>query len=263
MKDLSAYMKGLYVSLENIDESLKDKIQNLDGYKINECCSACLSAPTCGCDDCEICEPTCSPEPKTAVSCNQFGRFNSECEITHELDSQPKVNTLYEIHAQFGRFNFINDVKRMYVAPLYFGHKEYDAISVNRENGDMPDREADSDSIEQLYDVATQQNKKIFNAVNDIVDTFDLRCPVIQTKLNGEVQVYAIKNAGTNGEENSIKSSLEEIAKMLGKLDSRNDIQWSQVLDVSIDNIDDLYAFVLTFVFDLNKVRETIKQQKI
>ena len=94
-------------------------------------------------------------------------------------------------------------------------------------------------------------------------DTFELVSPVVQTKINGEVQVYAVKNTGSNGKENSIKTSLEEVAKILAKLDSKSEIQWSQVLDVSIDNIDDLYAFVITFVLDPNKVRETMKPEVI
>ena len=83
----------------------------------------------------------------------------------------------------------------------------------------------------------------------------------MQTKINGEVQVYAVKCTGSNGKENSIKTSLEEVAKILTKLDSKSEIQWSQVLDVSIDNIDDLYAFVITFVLDADKVRETVKPE--
>ena len=267
MKNLKAYMKDLYVSLDGIDEELKDKIKNLDGYEINECCG-------CGClggTECCPCEPECDKccDPAVAVAApvviNQFGRFNSEQEIVRELDAQPKVNTLYDIHSQFGRFNFVKDVKKIHVEPLYFGHKEYcvSGEPVNRENGDMPNREANPDSVTQLYDVATIQNKKIYKVVTDIVTAFDLVSPVVQTKINGEVQVYAVKHTGSNGKENSIKTSLEEVAKILAKLDSKSEIQWSQVLDVSIDNIDDLYAFVITFVLDPDKVRETMKPEVI
>ena len=269
MKDLKYYIKKLYISLDGIDEELKDKIQNLEGYKINECCGCC----DCGAEYCdEPCEPECGKccDPYTSpnkipVNTNQFGRFNSECEIIRELDTKPTVNTLFDIHSQFGRFNFVKDVKRGHIEPLYFGHKEYglSGETVNRENGDMPTKEIDSEAITQLYDVATIQNKKIYKVVNDIVDTFELVTPIIQTKINGEVQIYAVKHTGTNGKENSIKSSLEEIARLLGKLDSKSEVKWSQVLDVSIDNIDDLYSFVVTFVLDENKVRETIKAETL
>ena len=264
MKNLKAYMKDLYISLDGINEELKDKIINLEGYEINECCG-------CGClggTECCPCEPECNKccDPaaiKSPVVINQFGRFNSEQEIVRELDAQPKVNTLYDIHSQFGRFNFVKDAKKMHVEPLYFGHKEYcvSGEPVNRENGDMPNRETNSDIERQLYDVATIQNKKIYKVVTDIVTAFDLVSPVVQTKINGEVQVYAVKCTGSNGKENSIKTSLEEVAKILTKLDSKLEIQWSQVLDVSIDNIDDLYAFVITFVLDADKVRETVKPE--
>lgn len=265
MKNLKAYMKDLYISLDGINEELKDKIINLEGYEINECCGCdCLGGTECcqyepECDKC--CDPTVAVAAPVVV--NQFGRFNSEQEIVRELDAQPKVNTLYDIHSQFGRFNFVKDVKKMHVEPLYFGHKEYcvSGEPVNRENGDMPNRETNSDIATQLYDVETIKNKKIYKVVTDIVNTFDLVSPVVQTKINGEVQVYAVKCTGSNGKENSIKTSLEEVAKILTKLDSKSEIQWSQVLDVSIDNIDDLYAFVITFVLDADKVRETVKPE--
>lgn len=268
MKDLNAYINNLYISLDGIDEEFKDKIQNLEGYKINECCGCC----DCGADCCP-CEPECdkccdpnsqSLAPQVCIP-NQFGRFNSEQEIVRELDTKPTVSTLYDIHSQFGRFNFVKDVKRMHTEPLYFGHKDYcvSGEAINRESGDMPTKEADPQNVEQLYDVVTYQNKKIYKVVTDIVDTFELVSPVVQTKINGEVQVYAVKHTGSNGKENSIKTSLEEVAKILAKLDSKSEIQWSQVLDVSIDNIDDLYAFVITFVLDPNKVRETMKPEVI
>lgn len=256
MKNLDAYIRNLYVSLEGIDEKLKDKLANIDGYRITECCG-------CDCDyssEPDQCDPVTVPTP---VIANQFGRFNSEQEIINELNSQPKATTLYDIHSQFGRFNFQADKNERRIEPLYFGHKNYKLSGeiVHRENGDMPTREADPKSIEQLYDVSTFTNKKIYKVVTDVVSTFELECPVVQTKVNGEVQVYAIKMTGTNGKENSIKSSLEEIAKILGKLESKSEIQWAQVLDVAIDNIDDLYTFVLTFVLDPEKVREKLKPE--
>lgn len=264
MKNLESYMKNLYISLEGLDEDIKDKLKNLNGYEINECCDC-----GCCCEDPCPCEPECdkpcgtSLPVSTKIPVNQFGRFNSEQEITRELDSQPKVMTLYDIHSQFGRFTFINDPKDGYVEPLYFGYKEYITSNtvVNRENGDMPMGQADPENIEQLYDVATIQNHKIYKAVKEIVNAFDLKCPIVQTKINGEVQFYGVKQTGTNGKEGSIKSSLEEVAKILGKLDSRSDVKWSQILDVSIDNIDDLYGFVITFVFNQDKVREQIKKE--
>ena len=269
MKKLEAFIKNLYVSLNDIDEGLKEKIQNLDGYKINECCGCCDCGCECPCDN-TVCDKTCDASltggiPVTPV--NQFGRFNSEQEIIGILDCSPKVNDLMDIHSQFARFLHTPDIKKGYVEPLYFGNKNY-ALSncsagVVRQNGDMPTKEADPESVEQLYDVATYQNKKIYKAVNDIVSTFDFKCPVVETKINGEVQVYVVKHTGSNGKEGNIKTSLEEIAKILGKLESRADVQWAQVLDVSIDNIDDLYAFVITFTFNIDKVREQIKVNEI
>ena len=109
MKNLEAYMKNLYISLEDIDEELKDKIKNLEGYQITECCGCC-----CG-DDCAYDKPVCCEPvaiPGEPITINQFGRFNNEIEVTRELDSKPTVNTLYDIHGQFDRFNFVSDVKK-------------------------------------------------------------------------------------------------------------------------------------------------------
>jgi len=267
MKNLEAYMKNLYISLEGIDETLKDKIKNLEGYEINECCGC-----GCCCEDPCPCEPECNKTCATGLSgstitlINQFGRFNSELDIISLLDTSPKVLDLVDIHSQFARFLHVEDVNKGYIEPLYFGHKDLSStgdLGVVRQNGDMPTQEANPESIEQLYDVATYQNKKIYKAVNDIVSTFELKCPVVETKINGEVQVYAIKHTGSNGKEGNIKTSLEEIAKLLGKLEARADVKWAQVLDVSIDNIDDLYSFVITFTFNIDKVREQIKANEI
>jgi len=267
MKKLEAYVNNRYISLEGIDESLKDKIKNLENYEINECCDCgcCCGDECCPCAN-TVCDKTCDATltggiPVTPV--NQFGKFNSEQEIISILDCSPEVNDLMAIHNQFARFLHIPDIKKGNIEPLYFGNKNYGFSVVARQNGDMPTKEADPESVEQLYDVATYQNKKIYKAVNDIVSTFDFKCPVVETKINGEVQVYAVKHTGSNGKEGNIKTSLEEIAKILGKLESRADVKWTQVLDVSIDNIDDLYAFVITFTFNIDKVREQIKVNKI
>ena len=34
------------------------------------------------------------------------------------------------------------------------------------------------------------------------------------------------------------------------------EITWSQVLDISIDNLDDVYTFVITCTVDINKFNE-------
>ena len=105
MKKLENYVKNLYVSLKGINEELKDKIKNLEGYEINECCDCgcCNICDPCGCDA-KCCEPKATIANTTYIP-NQFGRFNSEQEIIRELDSQPKVMTLYDIHSQFSRFS--------------------------------------------------------------------------------------------------------------------------------------------------------------
>lgn len=48
MINLNDYVNNLHVSLDEVDESLKDKINNLEGYVINECCGCCCG---CACDE--------------------------------------------------------------------------------------------------------------------------------------------------------------------------------------------------------------------
>lgn len=264
MKNLEAYMKNLYVSLEGIDEELKDKIKNLEGYEITECCGYC------GTDCCEpeCCDKCCEPDP-VKIPVQSFGRFNSNNEVTRELDSCPKVQTLLDIWTQFGEYHY-SEYNNTVIEPLYFGLKDPytcvppidSSVVITREFGDMPYQEAEPTDI-PVMSVPTRFNKKIHDVVVDVCNVLELERPVIQTKVNGEVQVHALFFSGTNGKENSIKSSLEKVAKLLGKLESRSEIKWAQVLDVSIDNLDDLYGFYITFVLDGEKVKQEIKANKI
>lgn len=264
MKNLEAYMKNLYISLEGIDEELKDKIKNLEGYEITECCGCCGYA----CDEPECCDKCCEPDP-VKIPVQSFGRFNSDNEVTRELDSCPKVHTLFDIWTQFGGYHY-SEYNNTELEPLYFGLKDPytcatsvdPSIGVTREIGDMPYQEAEPTDI-PIMSVPTRFNKKIHDVVVDVCTVLELERPVIQTKINGEVQVHALFFSGTNGKENSIKSSLEKVAKLLGKLESRSEIKWAQVLDVSIDNLDDVYGFYITFVLDGEKVKQEIKANKI
>ncbi len=268
---------GLYVSLTGTSQLVKEKLANLKGYPINECDCSCDCDCGCGCDcDCK-CSDGCDPCCNTSLSgtcINTTGvpmttnklslTFMNDGEILRLLDSQPKVDTIRGIYNnKFYKYCFTEDPERA-IEPMYIGSKDYTIKSVvNRENGDMPNNIANPDEDIKSYDVATIQNKKIYKATKEICDEFDLVCPIIETKINGEVQVYTIINLGTNGKEGSIKSSLEDVAQILNSLDKRSDIKWSQVLDVAIDNIDDLYYFLITFTFEPDKVRETIKNETI
>lgn len=269
MKKLSDYIHNQYVSLKDIDESIAKRLENLNGYEINECdCCGCCDpcCEPCGCEMDVPCDNTAlagTPVPApvaTPINYNAFGRFNSINDITRELDTHPTVTTLNDLHAQFGAWCFDANRDGYHTEPLYFGYKTVvgGAVdTVNRENGDMPASEADGKPAPVYNEVQTRNNKTIYKAVKDICSAHTFQSPVVETKINGEVQVYVVKNTGTNGKEGSIKSSLEQVVKILDKLDAREDVKWSQVLDVSIDNLDDLYYFVITFVFDADKVRET------
>lgn len=267
MKKFSKLHEHGYFSVKGLDARLIERFQHLNGKLINECCGDCCYDEPCSADYCE--QPVCTELPSvgtstpTPVSYNSFGRFNSTTDVTRELDTNPKVSTLYDIHSQFGGFTFNPDPSSFGKEPLYFGlTNPYVPVSgVSRESGDMPGQMADDNDIDIFDDslscVPAKNNKKIYKIVTDLCEAHDLSCPVIETKINGEVQVYTVKHSGTNGEECSIKSSLEDVADILDKLDRKSEIRWSQVLDISIDNIDDLYSFLITFVFENSKVRET------
>ena len=85
---------------------------------------------------------------------------------------------------------------------------------------------------------------------------YQLTYPTILSKMDGTIQLFSIKGTGTNGQEGSIKNSLIEIAELLDNLESYEAITWAQVLDVAIDNIDDIYTFVITCTIDINKLGE-------
>ena len=57
-------------------------------------------------------------------------------------------------------------------------------------------------------------------------------------------------NGGSNGEEYSIKSSLIKAVQVLNGLEQFNEINWTQILDISIDSLDDVYNFVVTCTID-------------
>ena len=76
MINLNDYVNNLHVSLDEVDESLKDKINNLEGYVINECCGCC-----CGCACDEKIQNAQAIAPR-----NLFGRFNSIQDIINELE---------------------------------------------------------------------------------------------------------------------------------------------------------------------------------
>lgn len=227
---------GQIISLEGIDEELISKINNLKDNPIYECCGCgCCCDPT-PCDSCAKC-----CEPKS------FG-FTSEWQVVDTLSFMPNVDNLFQIHWQFGnKFMFHSENEPALKEPLYFnGSVEY---SMPRE----PKGKA-GELVQPNVIPATpfNKNQKLYDFIKDLCKTFDMNYPIALEK-NGIVQLFFVKYTGDNKIEGSIKDSLTEVAKVLGKLDDKSEVTWSQVLNVSIDNLDDLYYFLITCKIDMTK----------
>jgi len=224
---------GQIISLEGINEELISKINNLKDNPIYECCGC-----GCCCDDtpCDGCAKCCEPK--------SFG-FTSEYQVIDRLSCIPVVDDLYQIHWQFGnKFMFHPEDEPKIKEPLYFnGSIEY---SVPRIHKELTVGELDNAIV------PFNKSKKLYDFIKDLCTSYDMNYPVVLEHC-GKVQLFFVKSTGDNKIEGSIKDSLTEVAKVLGKLDDKSEITWSQVLNVSIDNIDDLYYFLITCTVDMSK----------
>lgn len=216
------------VSLIDIDESIVDKIKNIDGYKINECCGC-----GCCCDN-PCCDKTCSSNP----GYEQINWFYSEQEIVNKLITDVTVQDILHIDTQFNKFRFISEPVDLNI--LYF-------------------KESTNIEVMQQFNVGLSNyssNKSLYDFIKNTCVAHKLSYPICLTRLDGKIQLFFVKFTGSNGKERSIKSSLTQIAKTLVDLEKTDNITWSQVLDVSIDNADDVYSFVITVICDPTKFKE-------
>jgi hypothetical protein len=227
---------GQIISLEGIDEEFTSKINNLNEAPIYECCG-------CGCCcEPEPCDPTCGK--CCDISGKSFG-FTSEYQVVDRLSCIPVVDDLYQIHWQFGnKFMFHPENEPEIKEPLYFnGSVEYSVPRIHKEP-----------TVNKLDNtiVPFNKSKKLYDFIKDLCSTYDMNYTVVLEHC-GKVQLFFVKSTGNNKIEGSIKDSLTEVAKVLDKLDDKSEITWSQVLNVSIDNIDDLYYFLITCTVDMSK----------
>lgn len=234
-----------YINLDNISEDIKEKLYNLNGKEITECC--CNSCCGTCCNTC--CGDTCSDNPVPVNTCYcDFGKYYRYDQINDTLSINPTVQSIYELYYQFTKFNFINFIDgssiKNPIEPIYF------KCSVIP----CPYEKTGKSSGKCLLSDNIQCNVKLYNTVKDICNTFELCCPIVYITSDNSIQIFTVKHLGTNGKENSIKSSLENIAKVLGKIENKSEVEWAQVLNVSIDNCDDLYDFLITFTIN----KETI-----
>lgn len=237
MKKLAEYINNRYISLDGLDTEIAEKLSNLDGYAINECdCGCCCGEPGCcpepyGCDcPCEVPSDVTSIANPTPVVQDPITQAKSQ------LYTQPKVYNLLDIHTLLDyKYRFMSEYRRALSEPVLF----YDYFGVQYNDSD-----------------------KLREDVLSICKDFEFLWPVVLIKGDGIIQLYAAKKFGSNGLEGSIKSSLVSAADILTKLEKRKEVEWSQVLDVSIDNLDDLYDFLFTVTFNKEKYDKEIESKR-
>lgn len=84
-------------------------------------------------------------------------------------------------------------------------------------------------------------------------------CIYVEHKESG-ISVYRDKDFdmtisnGTNGAEGCIINSMEDVLNVLKNLRKYKGVNWSQLLEVGIDNADDLYWWYVTFSIDTTAV---------
>ncbi len=232
MKKLTEFINNKYVSLKDLDESVVEMLSNLEGYEITECCGCCDGSCDCGvggyCPNCD-CETTCEPEAALAPIAKPI-EVCPEVKYKNIFASYPKVMDLYNVHGEFNyKCRFQSEYERANSEPIIF---------------------TDDGCLDcGKYFMCKGLHDDILTICSDC----ELSYPVLLFRNNGDIQLFAIKHMGTNGQECSIKNSLIDAADTLAKLEKRKEISWAQVLDVAIDNLDDLYTFLFTCTFEKEK----------
>lgn len=217
MKKLEEFINNKYISLDGIDEEYISNIQNLNGMQITECCGCC----GCCCEPCSCGDGCCSNDPYSGPATTIS--FYSEKDIVEKLKTQPEVMDIYNIRHQFANNRFFFD--QIEIGPLIFREQ------LMLQSG------------EQLQGDEIIGNLKL----KEIINKSELSDVIILIRLDNSIQVFGLKHTGTNGKEGSIKNSLIEISKKLTSLEKIPEVDWAQVLNVSIDNADDVYTFLMTF----------------
>lgn len=226
------------VTLEGLDEQIAEKFKGLDGQQISEC-------GLCGCEcDCEkVC---CDPCPCTAPIAPGESKgadvyFYSSSEVMTCLKGMPKCDILRRIHFQYSgaQHTFAGENKLKSREPLYFEDWNYIAPASNTTVEPM--------NFYPLF------NKKLYDFVKKIVEDNKLVYPVIVNNAGKEIQVFVLKEVFVEMDEDwqtkNIKKSLEETAKLLGKLEGNDDVVYCQVADIAISG-NYSYKFLVTFTIN-------------
>lgn len=231
MKNLNDFINNQYISFEGLDEEDIENISNLKGQVIHECCDCCKC--------CEPCCGTCIGEDPFANDQAFKMYFYSEREIVEKLKTVVTVQDLFNLHSQFSynRFALRSNENK---CPLIFTEK------LMLPSGELMQGRSYINNIKLL----------------DIIQKSELSEVVILVRLDNSIQVFGLKYTGTNGKEGSIKNSLIDVSKKLTELERINEINWAQVLDVSIDNADDVYTFLITFTCNGNDIPDNPQEKE-
>ncbi len=238
MKNLNEFVKNTYLNINDINESYRELLKNLDGKQINECCGCC-------------CEPCCSDEK----CCDPYyPKYFSESEIISMLRNTPKIQNIWDIHYQFSnRYRFPGITAEEIKEPLYFRGSGL-TCGTGYQSGEP--------QTTTLMSTNALYNEKLYNYIKDIVDEFGFGYPTV-LETEGKVQIFFVKDEGSFEEKDkSIKKGLEDVAKILGKLEGKEEINWSQVLDVSINNVGNVYNFLITCTLDITLFQMTADDYK-
>ena len=223
------------VSLEGLEEQVQEKLKDINGQIIDECCCGC-DLKCCG----EPCN-TCCGEYAASIP-NYPIKFYNEQEIIKKLETDVTVQDLIEIVKQFNCGTRFFEIRNMIESsPLYFEEKIPNNIT--------------GDASSSLCNILARTrnlsaNKAVYALIGKLIKEHGLCDPVVYSTLDGRNIMYFIKHTGTNGKEGSIKNSLLEIYEMLGKIEENPEISCVSVSHVSIDAADDVYAFLIRVALD-------------
>lgn len=241
MKKLTEIKKKLQTfTIEGLDKRLSKRFSNLNNKPINEC--------ECGCG----CMTCCDGPKAYCPSDPQIVWYYSERDIVNKLETNVKIQDLINMNSQFTKFRFHyipehNEGAEVLYFNDTFNNQNNTLATTSAGNSDLKVSTSKQDGYNGFY-----VNDDLHQYLQDLSKTYELLYPVILRKNDGSWQAFFVKYSGENGLSGSIKDSLTEIADILDDFDSTDEVTWSQVLDISIDNVDDTYAFLITIEIDVN-----------
>jgi len=222
------------ITLENLEDNIKNKLSNIDGYKINECCCDC---GCCGEEKkcCDLNTTVLSTPGSGMPPYENLSFYCNECEIVNILKTGAVVQTMYNLHKQFGnKFKYLGESPKDTREPLYF--KEY-----------LPDQYMDL--INGSYD-RLNNNKKLYDFIKDICSNNIIGYPVVLDRIDKKIQIFFVASTGSKNNEFNVKNALETMVDLLNDFEDYDEIEWSQIIDISLDIKNDWYSFVISIVCD-------------